>query len=104
MKKQFLVIPKDDSLIDVDYIIDVHENMYTIKYSHSMQWSSDVRGKSIGSIVDTGDGVILSDCFAKRDLNYSLLSELTILLSFINGTDELSYKFRIAEIKRGEDE
>ena len=95
-KEKYLVTAEEDSLIQVDYIIDVCENKYTIMYS--------LRGKTIGSIVDTGDGYIFSQSFIKRDMDYSLFSELHVLLTFINKHDNLSYKFKFAKIEGGNNE
>lgn len=103
-KEKYLVTAQEGSLIQVDYIIDVCENKYTIMYSHDMHWRSDIRGKTIGSIVDTGDGYIFSQSFIKRDMDYSLFSELHVLLTFITKHDNLSYKFKFAKIEGGNNE
>jgi hypothetical protein len=105
MKEEtYLVIAEHDSLIQVEYLIEVADDMYTLKYSNAQQWAQEIRGKTIGSIIDTGNECILSNSFLKRNMDYSLFSELHVLLSFINKHDNLSYKFKFAKIEGGEDE
>lgn len=100
MKKEtYLVIPEEDSLIQVDYLIEVQDDMYTLKYSNAEHWFSEIRGKVIGSIIDNGNGCILSVSFLKRQMDYSIFSELYILLDFINKKDKLAYKFKFAKIE-----
>ena len=92
---KYLVIPKEESLISVDYVIESDEYTHSLYYSGSDMWASKLQGKLIGSIYDDGNGVFLSDCWVKRCLTYSELSELNILLTFINKVDHGSYRFSI---------
>lgn len=103
-KETYIVIAQEDSLIQVDYLIEVEDNQCTLKYSNAMHWASEIRGKVIGSIIDTGNECILSNSFVKRNMDYSLFSELHVLLSFINKHDNLSYKFKFAKIEKNENE
>ena len=92
---KYLVIPKEESLITVDYVIESDVYTHSLYYSGSDMWASKLQGKLIGSIYDDGNGVFLSDCWVKRCLTYSELSELNILLTFINKVDHGSYRFSI---------
>lgn len=103
MKKEtYIVIAEEDSLIQVDYLIEVQDDMYTLKYSNAEHWASKIRGKVIGSILNHGNGCTLSASFLKREMDYSIFSELYILLDFINKNDKLAYKFKFAKIEGGE--
>jgi hypothetical protein len=92
---KYLVIPKEESLITVDYVIESDEYTHSLYYSGSDIWEFKLRGKLIGTIYDDGNGVLVSDCWTKRYLNYSELSELNVLLTFINKVDHGSYRFSI---------
>jgi hypothetical protein len=92
---KYLVIPKEESLITVDYVIESDEYTHSLYYSGSDTWPFKSRGKLIGTIYDDGNGAFLSDCWTKRYLNYSELSELNVLLTFINKVDHGSYRFSI---------
>lgn len=103
-KETYIVIAQEDSLIQIDYLIEVEDDKYTLKYSNAMHWASEIRGKVIGSILDHGNGCTLSASFLKREMNYSIFSELYILLDFINKHNNLSYKFKFAKIEGGNNE
>ena len=96
--KQFYVQATNESLITVDYTIVEQGLEYSIYYSNTEQWASELRGQLIGSIINTGDGYILSDSFVKKEMDYCLFIELQVLLAFINKRDDLNYKFRFIEI------
>jgi hypothetical protein len=96
--KQFYVHATNESLITVDYTIVEKGLEYSIYDSNIEQWGSELRGQFIGSIINTGNGYILSDSFVKKEMDYSLFSELQILLAFIYKRDDLNYKFKFIEI------
>ena len=51
---KYLVIPKEESLITVDYVIESDEYTHSLYYSGSDMWASKLQGKLIGSIYDDG--------------------------------------------------
>ena len=96
--QQFYVQATNESLITVDYTIVVNGLEYSMYYANATHWAEELRGELIGSVINTGNGYILSDSFVKKEMDYSLFSELQVLLAFIYKTDDLNYKFRFIEI------
>lgn len=71
---------------ELDYFITEDNTdagvLYTLTRSEGAQWSSDVKGDKILSILDDGNGLILNRKIGKS-LDYSWAGELTLLLTFI---------------------
>lgn len=94
---KYLVIPKEESIISVDYVIESDEFTHSLYYSASLFWPSKLRGTLIGTIKDDGNGMFIPSCWSKKYLTYCEISELNILLTFINKVDEGSYRFSIVK-------
>lgn len=63
--------------------------LYELITSDNEVWTSHNRGKIVATLLDTGNGVKISN--AKKTMDYSDLSELRILVNFM----EAIYKNRV---------
>lgn len=71
---------------EYDIIIENTEEgtKYTLRRSYAEHWTESFRGVVVCAIFDNGDGIKLSKHIKNKELDYSLTSELFILLTFIN--------------------
>lgn len=70
---------------------------YKLFRSNTVIWSDDCKDEKLLSIVNTGDGYKIS-CSLNKNIDYSEMAELYILLSFIQEHDPI-YKGSIIEVK-----
>ena len=70
-----------------EYDIQVEDTNRGTKYSlirsNAGHWSEGAQGKTVCAVIDDGDGFRLSK-HVSRDMDYAIMSELFILMSFIN--------------------
>lgn len=78
------------------FINNVHEHDYLkygkvhiLYYSEGEQWSSHVRGETVMSIKDTGNGLVITSQKKKNNLDYSEAIYLDILLRIIHKEDKI---------------
>lgn len=87
-----------------EYNIHVEETNRGTKYSlirsQAGHWSEFARGETVCAVIDDGDGFKLSK-HVSRDMDYAIMAELFILMSFINkqGLTNCFFMGTIEEVK-----
>jgi hypothetical protein len=77
-----------------EYTFEKVDNTYFLKYNFGEQWQQNVKGTVAFSIIDTGNGLKISQD-KKGCLNYSEALYLSVLLRLIHAEEE--YTFETAE-------
>lgn len=102
--RKFRVYNTYDHLGDMhDYDVTI-ENIdkgkkITLFRSYGGDWSDDCKGEEIFSLLDTGNGVIFPKKIYTKEVDYSKLAELFVILSIINKTDKNPvYGGRVEEV------
>jgi len=85
---------------DYDVSIDVEHpdgTYYAIYYSMNSSWTN--KGKTIGGILDDGNGLIFSKSLqvSKAGIDYDVATEILILLAFIKNKGHLCDSYEIRE-------
>jgi len=86
-----------------DYDITVEDtdkgHKYTLFRSDGGDWADDCKGEELFSLLDTSNGYLFPKNMYSKDVDYSNLAELFVLLSVINKTDLLPiYGGRVEEV------
>lgn len=85
MTKRLVIIGEE-----VRYVILEDGETYTIRYSDSDVWTELARGKKILTVVDTGNGLDLSEKIGKT-INYADWEAYNILFQYIYNKDNESH-------------
>ena len=91
----------DGEVYDYDVTIEDTDkgDKYTLFRSNGGNWSDDCRREEIFSLLDTGNGVIFPKNIYTKEVNYSQLAELFVVLSVINKKDRTPiYGGRVEEV------
>ena len=91
MSKKYLIIDTNDEGFAHDYdviISDTDEGTLYTMYRSKTYWSDEKKGEKIMEVLDNGDGVVFKPRTCK-ELDYSELSELYVMLTFMSKTGRL---------------
>jgi hypothetical protein len=70
-----------DGRHEYDYCFNNDDvSTYTLYYSHSDYWSDHIKGTEALTLEDTGNGVKIIGLNSKKEIDYSKIEELHILL------------------------
>jgi hypothetical protein len=74
---------------------------YSLIRSKAGHWSESVQGETACAVIDNGDGFKISK-HVTREMDYAIMSELFILMSFINkqGLTNCFFMGTIEEVKQ----
>jgi predicted acetyltransferase len=102
-KKTFIIRDTTDEGYSHDYDVTVEitddGTLYSMYYSSNHYWNEERRGEKIMTILDDGDGYIVTPKFGKN-MDYAEMAELFAMLSFINSQENYGlYKGDILETK-----
>jgi hypothetical protein len=91
MSKKYLIIDTNDEGFAHDYDIIISDTdqgtVYTM-YRSKSYWSDNKKGEKVMEVLDNGDGVVFKPRFGK-EMDYTELSELYVMLMFISKTGRL---------------
>jgi hypothetical protein len=91
----------DGDIHDYDVTIETTDEgeKITLFRSNEGIWADDCRGEELFSLLDTGNGVIFPKKIYTKEVDYSQLAELFVVLSVINKTDRNPiYGGRVEEV------
>jgi hypothetical protein len=95
--KNYLILDSDSA--NVEYVIHIpaDEDIYVLKRSVSETWSSNVRGETVLTLLNSGNGFKIKweEKPEKNILDYSQAVQLTIMLNFVNQVSSMPSNYKI---------
>jgi len=92
---------KNSQIHDYDVTIETTDKgeKITLYRNNGGDWADDCKGEEIFSLLDTGNGVIFPKNIYSKEVIYSNVAKLFVVLSVINKTDRAPiYGGRVEEV------